>query len=159
MASASDDYGFTFSYPAGWVLQAQSMGGPGMPEDWPVQALWLLMPQDVAGVLASQSGPPDPTAPVVVAPFQIEVVVGDEQALERVYVDFSQGEPATIGSHEALVLRSEPGYASYVFPHPQRTDTWIVVTDWVTEFPGREAQAAVAAPVLPQLLASFDFMQ
>lgn len=156
---ASEDYGFSFSYPAGWVLQAQPTGGPGMPEDWPVQALWLLMPQDVAGALASHSGPPDPTAPIIVAPFQIEVVVGDTQAMERVYYNFTQGEPATIGNHEAIVLRRDPGYASYVLPHPQRADTWIVVTDWVTEFPDREAQAAVAAPVLPQLLASFVFTQ
>ncbi len=136
---AGEDYGFSFSYPAGWVLQAQPMGGPGMPEDWPVQALWLLMPQEVADTLASRSGQPDPTAPIIVAPFQIEVVVGDTQAMERVYYNFNQGEPATIGNHEA--------------------DTWIVVTDWVTEFPGREAQAAVAAPVLPELLASFVFTQ
>jgi hypothetical protein len=156
---ASDDYGFSFSYPAGWVLQAQPMGGPGMPEDWPVQALWLLMPQDVADTLASRSGPPDPTAPIIVAPFQIEVVVGDEQAMERVYYNFNDGEPAVFDGREALVLRSDPGYASYVFAHPQRPDTWVVITDWVTEFPGREVQAAVAAPVLPELLASVAFSE
>ncbi len=156
---ASDDYGFSFSYPAGWVLQAQPMGGPGMPEDWPVQALWLLMPPEVADTLAGQSGQPDPAAPIIVAPFQIEVVVGDEQAMERVFYNFNDGEPAIFDGHQALVLRSDPGYASYVFAHPQRADTWLVITDWVTEFPGREAQAAVAAPVLPELLASLAFAQ
>jgi hypothetical protein len=156
---ASDYYGFSFDYPGGWVLQAEPLGGPGMPEDWPVQAMWFLMPQEVADTLASRSGAPDPNAPVIVAPFQIEVVVGDQKAMERVYFNFTAGEPALINNHNAIVLRGEPGYANYVFPHPRRPETWVIFTDWVTEFPGREAQGAIAAPVLPGLLASLVFSE
>jgi hypothetical protein len=153
----SETYGFSFRYPADWVLEALDMQGPGMPDDWPVLAGWLLMPADVADTLASQSGPPDPTAPVIVAPFNVEVVVGDEQAMERVYVDFAAGEPTHINDQSAIILRQEPGYSQVVFPHPLRPGTWIVFTDWVTEFPGREAQAEVAAPVWPNILESLQF--
>jgi hypothetical protein len=157
--NVSEEYGFSFGYPVDWVLQAEPVGGPGMPDDWPVQAIWFLMPQDVADLMASRSGPPDPNAPVIVAPFQIEAVVGDAQAMERVYYDFAEGERTAINNQAAIILRRDPGYSHFIFPHPQRPGTWIVITDWVTEFPGREAQGATAVPVLPALLNSLAFVE
>ena len=152
-----DQYAFSFAHPADWVLREEPMGGPGMPDDWPVQANYYLMPQDVADLLASRSGPPDPNAPVIVAPFQIEVVIGDTQAMERVYYDFADGERTAMNNQAVIILRREPGYSHFIFPHPARSDTWIVITDWVTEFPGREAQGATAAPIWPLLLNSMQF--
>ncbi len=152
-----NEYGFSFSYPTGWVMGALDMQGPGMPDDWPVLAAWLLMPQDVADTLAAQSGPPDPNAPVIVAPFNVEVVMGDEQAMARVYPDFAIGETARINGHDAIILRQEPGYSHVIFAHPLRPNTWIVFTDWVTGFPGREAQVEVAAPAWQPLLESLQF--
>ncbi|MCL4264030.1 MAG: DUF3828 domain-containing protein [Anaerolineae bacterium] len=153
----SDEYGFSFGYPVDWVLQTEAVGGPGMPDDWPVQVAWYMMPQDVADALASRSGPPDPNAPIIVAPFQVEVVVGDEQAMARVYYDFAVGEQASINNHQAIILRHDPGYSHVIFPHPLRPDTWIIFTDWVTEFPGREAQAQVAEPAWLPVLSSLQF--
>jgi hypothetical protein len=153
----SSEYGFSFSYPAAWVLEEMALGGPGMPDDWPVMAAWMLMPPDVADYLASHSGPPDPDAPVIVAPFNVEVVVGDEAAVERVYYDFAEGETAVINNHEAIILRRDPGYSHVIFAHPQRPGTWIILTDWVTEFPGREDQGEVAGPVWEPLLNSLQF--
>ncbi|MCB8987856.1 MAG: DUF3828 domain-containing protein [Ardenticatenaceae bacterium] len=153
----NDEYGFSFSYPAAWVLEALALNGPGMPDDWPVMAAWLLMPPDVADYLASHSGPPDPDAPVIVAPFNVEVAVGDEAAMERVYFDFAEGETAVINNHDAIILHRDPGYSHVIFPHPQRPDTWIVFTDWVTEFPGREEQGQVAEPIWQPLLNSLQF--
>ena len=153
----SDEYGFSFSYPAAWVLESLNSNGPGTPDDWPVEAAWQLMPPAVADYLASQGGPPDPDAPVIVAPFNVEVVVGDAAAMERVYYDFVEGETAVINNHDAILLRRDPGYSHVIFPHPQRPDTWIVFTDWVTEFPGREEQGQVAEPVWQPLLNSLQF--
>lgn len=155
----SNEYGFSFSYPAVWVLEAMALNGPGMPDDWPVEAAWLLMPQDVADYLASHSGPPDPDAPTILAPFNVEVIVGDAAAMERVYYDFAEGETAVINNHDAIILRRDPGYSHVIFPHPQRADTWIVFTDWVTKFPGREEQGQAAEPVWQPLLNSLQFQE
>jgi hypothetical protein len=36
------------------------------------------------------------------------------------------------------VYRSDPGIIYYVFQHPSRPGTWIILGDYVTQFPGRE---------------------
>ncbi|MCA9974067.1 MAG: DUF3828 domain-containing protein, partial [Anaerolineales bacterium] len=150
-------YGFSFDYPADWVLEPLAQDGPGMPDDWPVEAAWLLMPADVAAQLGG--GPPDPNAPVIVAPFNVEVIVGDAAAVERVYYDFAAGETAVINGYEATVLQRDPGYTHIIFAHPLRADTWVVFTNWVTGFPGREAQADVATPLWEPLLGSVQFTE
>jgi hypothetical protein len=152
---ASDEYGFSLSYPAEWVLKEVDQNVSGIPEDWPVEAMWLLMPADVAEFLA-RPGPPDPTAPIIVAPFNVEVVIGDESALERVYSSL-EGETARINGHEVTVLQRDPGYTQVIFAHPALADTWIVLTNWVTGFPGREAQAEIATPEWEPLLNSLQF--
>ena len=65
------------------------------------------------------------------------------------------GEPVAYGRNSAIKMGSD--YKVYVFRHPHRYNTWVVITDWVTEFPGREAQAEVAALVLQTLLNSLVF--
>jgi hypothetical protein len=149
-------YGFSFAYPAGWVLQEINQEGAGQPEDWPVVAAWLLMPPEVAEYLASESGPPDPNAPIIIPPFNIEVVSGDEEALARVYGELEEG---TAGSsvETDYFLQRDPGYVHAIFAHPLREDMWIVLTDWVTAFPGREAQGEAASPAWDLLLQSIQF--
>ncbi|MGW8318693.1 MAG: DUF3828 domain-containing protein [Candidatus Promineifilaceae bacterium] len=149
----SDSYGFTFLYPAGWVVNAMDFTGPGMPDDWPVVAGWQVMPSDVAEQLAAQTAP-DPNAPPIIAPFQVEIVAGDETAVARAYRPLDEAEVTSIGRKLAYAFHLEPGYSHLIFPHPYRPDEWIVVTDWVTEFPGREIQAEAALPVRQQLLNS-----
>ena len=150
------EYGFSFIYPDGWRLQEQAQDGPGVPEDWPVVASWLLMPPDVAQALENAAGAPDPNEPVVVAPFQIDVVAGDEQALQRVYPE-TAGQDTTYGDNQATVVTLEPGYRHAIFAHPTRPDVWIVFTDWVTGFPGREEQANVVQSLWSPLLAGLSF--
>jgi hypothetical protein len=141
-------------------MEAVDLGGPGMPDDWPVVRAFHLMPPAVAEQLAApHSGPPDPKAPVVVAPLLVEVTVGDEAAFNRVYVAPLSSETAVFNGHSAAVQQQDPGYSQYVFRHPADSNVWIVVTDWVTGFPGREAQAAAVAGVLLPLLNSFTFNQ
>lgn len=151
---SDEDSGLSFAYPADWTLEAIDPASAGMPDDWPVVAGWLLMPPDVAAALAER-GEPDPNAPVIVPPFNIEVVSGDRAALERVY-PVTESERVAYGGHEAIVARMEPGYSHFIFAHSSRP-LWVVVTDWVSDFPDREAQAKTAAPVLEPLLLSLRF--
>ena len=90
------------------------------------------------------------------APFNIEVVIGGQEAVARVYGALA-GETAVFNDHEALLPKRDPGYIHVIFAHPLRPDTWIVFTDWVTSFPDREDQAVIAEPMWEPLLNSLQF--
>lgn len=150
----SSEYGFSLAYPEGWVIEMMDTDGAG-PEDWPVAAGWYLMPADVAEQIAAQ-GAPDPNAPVLAPPFNIEVVAGDVAALNRVYPEIS-GEIVSYNGVPATVVAMDPGYTHIILQHPEDPELWLVVTDWVTQFPGREAQAEAALPALEPLLNSISF--
>jgi hypothetical protein len=155
VTQSDDANGLSFTYPASWVARAVDLAGAGMPSDWPVVTGWSLMPPEVAAALDAPAAEPDPNAPV--APLLVEVVRGDRAALERAY-PIAGGELAEFGDQAAIVARQEPGYTHYIFVHPARADTWLVLTDWVTGFPGREAQAEAVAPVLGPLLNGLRFV-
>ena len=71
----------------------------------------------------------------------------------------ASGEQVTMNGHEAIILYQEPGYSHVIFPHPLRPNTWVIFTDWVTTFPGREAQGTTAVPTWQLLLNSLYFHQ
>lgn len=148
--------GVSFPYPPEWVIMPQPLSGPGMPDDWPVVAAWQVMPPDVAEAVAGQTSPPDPNAPIIVPPIQIEIIRGGQDQLQRV-VPVIDGEVVDLNGLPVTVVTMEPGYQHYILAHPQRPDLWFVLTDWVTGFPGREAQAAVATPVVGPLLDGLVF--
>jgi hypothetical protein len=111
----------------------------------------------VAEQLAAGAGPPDPNAPVIVAPLLVEVMAGDEEAFNRVYTPPLSSETATFNGNNATVQRQDPGYTQYVFRHPADNELWVVITDWVSGFPGREAQAEAVTDSLIPLLNSLTF--
>lgn len=152
----SEEYGVSFAYPAEWVVQAVPLDPNGPPME-PVVQIWHLMPPDIAAALANRVGPPDPTAPVIVPPFNVEVSVGSAEELARYYPPASASEDTTFNGYSVTVERTEPGIARYVFPHPAHSDRWVVVTDWVGEFPGRKEAAEAVAGILPEILSSVTF--
>ncbi|MGD8854946.1 MAG: DUF3828 domain-containing protein [Chloroflexota bacterium] len=152
----SAEHGFSFAYPAQWVLQEMALQGPGMPDDWPVVAGWQLMPAEIAEQMAAQSGPPDPNAPPLVAPLQIELLRGDMAALDRAFGPLD-GQEQTLAGQPVTILWREPGYRHLLIAQPKQADAWLIITDWVTEFPGREAQGEQTAVVLDGLLQSLAF--
>jgi hypothetical protein len=152
----SREYGFSFVYPADWILQEMVMQGPGMPDDWPVVAGWQLMTAEFAERMAAQSGPPDPNAQPLVAPLQIELLRGDMSALDRAFGPLD-GQEQFLGDQAATILWRAPGFRHILISHPQQVNTWLVITDWVTEFPGREVQGQQAVVALDHLLQSLTF--
>jgi hypothetical protein len=148
--------GVAFDYPPDWVVEPLALDSPGMPDDWPVVASWMVMPVDVAEALAARSGSPDPDAPIIVSPIQIEIVSGGQDQLLRV-IPVIDGEAARYGEHPATVVTMEPGYHHYIVAKPQQPDHWFVLTDWVTGFPGREDLAEGVYPVVDALMNSLTF--
>jgi len=152
-----EEYGFTFRYPADWMLDPLPLDGPGMPDDWPVVGAFLLMPPEIAAELAARTGPPDPTAPVVVAPFRLELVVGDRAAFDRTNPTADEEETAVINDQTVLIRRSQPGMVQVVWQPPDNDQLWLVFNDVVTEFPGREEAAAAVAGVFWGVMETVEF--
>jgi hypothetical protein len=154
----AEDYGFSFLLPPGWVAEPMDMDGPGIPDGWPVRAGYMLMPQTVAEALAARTGPPDPNAgPEIV--FLLEVMVGDQDAFNRVYVSPVESTTATYNGNVVHVERDSEEYTvvRYVFQHPADEQVVVVLSDSLSEFPGREALAAQVAEIVPGILGSFTF--
>jgi hypothetical protein len=146
--------GFALAYPAGWVAKELDYAGSGMPDDWPVVAGWQIMPAEIAAQMAAQSGPPDPNAPPLISPLQLEILDGDQSAFERVYAAPVATETAYYGANRFMVQQEEFGVTRYVYQPPLQPKRWIVLIDWVTHLPEREALAAQLGDYLPQILAS-----
>lgn len=157
---ADEKYGFSFLLPPDWVAQPMQVEGDGIPEDWPVEAGYALMPQAQAQALAEQSGPPDPSAPPQTL-FIMEMVIGDQQAYDRVYPAALSTETASYNGYKVQVERDHEEYTvvRYRFSHPENDDMCVVFSDALSEFPGREAQAAETAGILPAILESFSFVR
>ncbi len=154
---ADAEHGFTFRYPPDWVLDPLPQDGPGVPDDWPVVGAFLLMPPEIAAELADRSGPPDPNAPVVVAPFSLELVVGDRAAFDRTNPTADEEETAVINDQTVLIRRSQPGVVQVVWQPPGNDQLWLVFNDVVTEFPGRAEIATAAAGVFWAMMETVGF--
>jgi hypothetical protein len=70
-----------------------------------------------------------------------------------------EAEIGSFGRNLAYVARLEPGYSHLILPHPSQPEKWIVITDWVTGFRGREAQGAAAIPARELLANTLQFHQ
>lgn len=155
----NEEFGFSFLLPPDWVADPMDLEGSGIPDDWPVTAGYGLMPVEVAEALAAVEGaPPDPNTPMQIL-FLLEVVVGDQAAFDRVYVQPVESTMTEINGRAVRVERDHEEYTvvRYVFEHPTREGEWVVLSDALTEFPGREEQAAAVVDILPAILNSISF--
>lgn len=155
----NEEFGFSFLLPPDWIADPMDLEGSGIPEDWPVPVGYVLMPVEVAEALAAVAGaPPDPNTPMQIL-FLLEVVEGDQAAFDRVYVQPVESTTTEINGNTVRVERDHEEYTvvHYVFEHPTREGVWVVLSDALTEFPGREEQAAAVGDILPGILNSFSF--
>jgi hypothetical protein len=79
----------------------------------------------------------------MVAPFSLELVVGDRAAFDRTNPTADEEETAVINDQTVLIRRSQPGMVQVVWQPPDKDQLWLVFNDVVTEFPGREEAAAI----------------
>lgn len=148
------EHSFSFRIPPGWVAQEQALDGPGMPDDWPVQRHYLVMPEELAEEMAARTGPPSGDEMPLVPPLAVSYLYGDQAAFDRVYVSASDIQRLDMNGQEVLVQRQAGDYAMprYLFHDEEDPQRWLIVEDMVNEFPGREAQAAEASKVLDGIL-------
>ncbi len=154
-------YGFRFQYPQDWTFEMQSTGGPGVPEDFPIERLVIFFPASMAEVL-KHSGPPDPSQPPTVAPLQLEVCVGDETQFRRVYPEPAQreivdchGVPMVI---EKEIVSETVTLIHYVFQDPKNPDVRVVFNDMISGFPDRATGQEEVIEILQQIIYTFTFI-
>lgn len=153
---ADAEHGFSFQIPPGWVAQEQDMQAPGTPDDWPVLQQYLVMPQALAEELGQRSGPPKGNEMVKAPPLSVSYLYGDQAAFDRVYVTADDVQTIIINGEEVEVQRQSGNFSTprYVFHSEDDPLRWVIVEDVVSEFPGREEQAAEVFGVLDGILMS-----
>jgi hypothetical protein len=150
------DWRFRVSFPLDWTAHELNPLA-GMPEDWPVASHVQLYPQSWAEHL-QQSGPPDPNAPPTYIPLTVEVVVGPEASLRRVYVPPTSSE--TLDVNGLTVIREVEGSYEglapirYVIRHPENPEVWLVLVDVISGFTERLEGNEAVADVIPVVVAS-----
>jgi hypothetical protein len=152
-------YGYRVAFPTDWAWKELPVQGPGMPDDWPVVHIVHLYPQAWDAQI-NRSDPPDPTAKPVVAPVQIEVVVGPPDQFRRVYPEPASSEVIEIGGLPVTVERETfdgMSVARYVFTPPDALELYVTVADQLTGFPERVAGNEAIADRVPQIAQSFQF--
>ena len=150
-------YGFRLSYPQDWMAKDLDVRGPGVPDDWPVMRMVLLYPQAWDAQI-NRSGPPDPNAKVVVAPLQIEVLVGSAEQFRRVYPEPAESETVKINGLAVTVEKERFGAMTmtrYVFVHPDNPEVYVVVSDQITGFPDRVLGNEAIVEWVPQIVQTF----
>ncbi|MBN1179776.1 MAG: DUF3828 domain-containing protein [Anaerolineae bacterium] len=153
-------YGYQISYPADWTTIELDITMPELSA--PVVRIVQFMPQALADEMAARSGPPDPNAPALVAPFNVEVSVGSLEEYRRMYYETSIVEETEINGLPVIVEKDDPGdfqVIRYMIQHPTTPDLRITVVDYLNGFPARVAGNEDVAALVPQILSTFTFDQ
>lgn len=139
-----EPYGYTFWYPAGWQIRPSSVTDLHTPEEYWVMRTVSLQPAE---------------AEIDFIPLMVEVLVGEQQAVEGAYPAVNLVEVKEINGYQAQIYHSDPGIVQVVFAHPTMENVWVVFTDAVSQFPGREALASEVAVPFEALLSTVAFSQ
>jgi hypothetical protein len=153
-------YGYQISYPADWTTNELEITIPELSA--PVIRIVQLLPQAWADQMAAQTGPPDPDAPVTVAPLNVEVSVGTMEEYRRMYYETAIVEEIEIYGLPVIVEKDQPGdfqVIRYVFQHPANPALRVTVVDYLSGFPGRVEGNEDVAGLVADILETFAFDQ
>jgi len=147
-------YGYQIALPDGWAWMEMPTRGPGAPDDWPAMRFVQVYPEEWDAQI-NRSGRPDPTAKPVVAPLQIEVVVGPPEQFRRVYPEPSQSTTVEIDGLPVTVEREvyeSMALTRYAAAHPGNPEVYVVISDQMTGFPDRLKGNESIANLVPRII-------
>ncbi len=148
-----EQLGFSLRFPQGWVSEDADLSAN--PADDTMQRSIYLMPAADASKIQAQKAAPDPSMPAVVPTLYLDVQRATAEQLAAYYPTDSRERVEWQGN--VLWVEREPGVVRYVLQSPLNPDLWLVFIDRVSEYAGREAQAADLDGVLLPMLASVSF--
>jgi hypothetical protein len=169
---ADEEFGFSFSYPSGWIVQntEDAYRGdfePGEPEidSGPIKRQYYLMPDEIrvelesrtdqlTGYLAPGSGED------LSIPYLVTIVEGTRTEVDEIYVVASYTEEIVLNGHAALYYEPIGQQAvQYRFPHPYRSGLWVIFQDMLANNPRSEAQARAMTGLLDLILQGIEFVR
>ena len=156
-----DRSGLELYVPADWAWKELPADAPGTPDDWPVVRIVHFYPQAWAAEI-NRSGPPDPTAKVVVSPVQMEVLIGPEAQFRRVYPEPTQQKEIEINGLPVTVeteILNPMSLTRYVFRSPEDAQVYVTLTDALTGFPDRLAGNEAIAEQASMIVQTAQFVQ
>lgn len=137
-----EQYGYALRYPLDWQAQGLQVTDAHSPQNCPVMRSVFFKPQkDVEDY----------------AFVELMVVVGDEELARSLFGLTGPGEPLTINGASAARYSVEPGIVYTLAAHPTRPDTWLVLVDTISAFPGREDQAVAVEGIFSAMLSTLTF--
>ena len=142
VAFIDEEYSYALRYPLDWQAQGLQVTDAHSPQDYPVMRSVFFRPQKGADDYAF---------------VELMVVAGDEELARGLFGLTGPGEPVTINGASAARYSVEPGIQYTLAAHPTRPDTWLVLVDYVSAFPGREEQAAAVEGIFPAMLSTLTF--
>jgi len=152
-------YGYQIQYPAGWTFRELTLLDPQLSAPTSIVQIVQFMPQEWADQLAA-GGPPDPTAPPLVAPLSLEVTVGTLEEYRRDYAEPARSETIAIGPYTVTREEDSPGdyrVIRYVFQHPADDSLRVTLADQLSGFPARVQGNEEVIALAQQMLATFAF--
>lgn len=136
-----EQYGYAARYPSGWTVRGLNVADQHTPEEDSVMRRLYLTPESDAEFV----------------PLFLDVVVSSEADLSGVYQLSEKLEDMQVNGFAAQIYRNDSGIIFYVFQHPYRSDLWIVISDAITEFPGREALARTYEGMFEMFVSTINF--
>jgi hypothetical protein len=153
-----DEYGYQIAYPADWTFQELDILYPEL--EAPIVRIVQFLPQEWADEMDPGGGPPDPNAPVIVAPLSLEVSVGTMEEYRRMYYETAVAEPMQINGQSVILERDEAGdfqIIRYLFSHPMDSELRLTLVDNVSGFPARAEGNQKVIDIFQQMLGTFKF--
>lgn len=153
-----EEYGFELQVPPDWTVMELPVTQPDLMA--PIVRIIQMLPQAWAEQMGA-GGPPDPDAPVIVAPLSVEVSVGSLEAYRRMYVEPTSGEQTEINDYPARVERDAPGDFALirtVFQHPVNADLRVTVVDQLSGFSARASEHPEEVSLAQQVLSTWRWV-
>ncbi|NLF01469.1 MAG: DUF3828 domain-containing protein [Anaerolineales bacterium] len=153
-----EEYGFELQHPPDWTVMELPVTQPDLMA--PIVRIVQLLPQAWAEQLGA-GGPPDPEAPVIVAPLSVEVSVGSLEAYRRMYADPASSEQTEINGYPARVERDAPGDFALirtVLQHPVNADLRVTTVDQLSGFSTRAAEHPEEIALAQQILTTWRWV-
>jgi hypothetical protein len=133
-----ETYGFQIRYPRDWTFFEVALTNPEL--DRPLVRAVHFLPKAWAEQMDQSGGPPDPSAPAIIAPLAMEVSVGTVEDYRRMYIEPTHSQAVQLGPNQALLEEYASGGVReirYVFEGFEDDAVRLTFRDQISGFPER----------------------
>ncbi len=137
-----EQYGFAMRFPADWIVKGLRVTDHHLPSEYS---------------LMRSVGFFSPKLDGSVRPISLDVVIADSELVMGTYGYGEKLDEVSANGSAYSVYRSDPGIINYIFQHPLRANTWVILTDTVSQFQGREEMAEEVQGIVEAMVSTMVF--